>query len=216
MSAATAPVAESDKPPRRGRWIPLSLRVFAAILSMSFIGGFMSVWLPYHRQQQAIEDIEYRGGDVETEVVGPDWLRQLAGEDLMIKMKVFERVVTVIYGRGKVRDAEIAGVSGLSDLRHLDLSEMPITDAGLTHLTGLPELEILDLSNTEITDAGLANLSGLTKLKFLHLENTSVTDAGLKSLRHLSKLRVLDVRKTRVTDAGVGDLVRALPKLQVE
>ena len=50
-----------------------------------------------------------------------------------------------------------------------------VTDAGLRHLTGLSELRRLDLGDTAVADAGLRHLTGLSELRRLDLSRTEVT-----------------------------------------
>ncbi len=90
-----------------------------------------------------------------------------------------------------------------------------ITDAELANLTGLTNLERLRLATTQITDAGLVNLKGLTKLEVLWLDRTQVTDAGLVHLKGLTGLKELDLRDTQVTDEGVKKLQKALPNCKI-
>ena len=52
MAAQAVPIPDpTDKPPRRRRWIPLSLRMFVAMLLL----GASAVWigLPAYRQYRA-------------------------------------------------------------------------------------------------------------------------------------------------------------------
>jgi Leucine-rich repeat (LRR) protein len=103
---------------------------------------------------------------------------------------------------------DIAPLSGLTSLTHLDLSGNSITDiAPLSELTslnwlnldynsisdisvlsGLTGLTWLDLADNSITD--VAPLSGLTSLTWLHLSGNSITDisalGGLTSLWSLA------------------------------
>ena len=67
---------------------------------------------------------------------------------------------------------EVSGLSGLSQLRGLE-----VNDAGLTSLDlvlGLTELESLQAQNNQISD--LSGLSGLTQLNQLYLDNNGLSD----------------------------------------
>jgi Leucine-rich repeat (LRR) protein len=46
----------------------------------------------------------------------------------------------------------------LPNLKHLELSDTPITDAGLKHLAKLSNLETLHLTGTSVTEAGVQRL----------------------------------------------------------
>ncbi len=100
-----------DKPkrfriPRPGVLLPIAL-----VLVVIAVG--LSVWVPYHREHVAIREIERLGGMVTTEQGGPEWLRDLAGDELMVG---FDRVVEVNF----VSYPPIAD----DDLKHLNLSSL--------------------------------------------------------------------------------------------
>lgn len=88
-----------------------------------------------------------------------------------------------LVGHPTLKDADLANVARLKEIRKLVLSYSNITDAGLEHLAGLKSLHTLRLSGTKITDAGLKHLEGLTDLRELLLQGTAVTNAGVERLR---------------------------------
>lgn len=104
-------------------------------------------------------------------------------------------------------------LNALKHLRHLGLSNNPLTDDSLAALRGLQRLETLNLQLTPLTDAGLPHLRELGRLRELLLSGTSVTDAGLAWIKDLVELRVLGLDETAVTDAGL-DHLRSLTKLE--
>jgi Leucine-rich repeat (LRR) protein len=83
-----------------------------------------------------------------------------------------------------------------------------ITDTGLRELTGLKQLRWLDLTDTQITDAGLAVLKELTNLEELSLANTSISTLGIKELLGFKNLRHLDLWQTQVDDVGLLELIK--------
>jgi hypothetical protein len=230
------PVPTADKPLFRRRWIALSLRLFLILIAVLTATGVVSVWLPFHREQQMIQTIERWGGAVETQTGGPPWLRHLVGDDRMTACRVFDRTTKVGLPATGITDVEIARLSGLANLEYLNLNatavtdlglghlsrltnlkdlfleHTAITDAGLAHLHGFRNLERLVLIETAISDAGLAQVKGLEKLDFLSLDDTSVTDAGLVHLRGMKSLRYLYLNGTAVTATGIEDLKVALPQ----
>jgi hypothetical protein len=130
----------------------------------------------------------------------------------------------------EVTDDGLAALSGLVDLKELDLSRNPdilaswfsnanpnakLTDAALVHVGALPRLTSLVLSGNQITDAGLARLSGLGNLETLELDDTPVTDAGLQHLKGLKRLKALSLLKTKVTTEGAMALQKAIPGLVI-
>lgn len=112
-------------------------------------------------------------------------------------------------------DKDLAALSGLKNVVHLDLGQTAISDAGLASIKGLKELTELHLEGTKITDAGLVNLKEMHNLSYLNLYGTGVTDAGLDHLSRLTNLKHLYVWQTKVTDAGVTKLKTALPQLDI-
>jgi len=100
-------------------------------------------------------------------------------------------------------------------LRTLHLKGTQIGDDGVAYVAKLPILESLWLSHTRVTDRGLESLGRLQHLKQLELNDTSVTDAGLSHLQHIRSLTMLEVGGTGVTDNGIKTLKAALPALHV-
>jgi ankyrin repeat protein len=62
-----------DKPPRQRRWIPLSARIFAALLVLLGLCGSLWFGLAVHRQGTVIREIERLGGRCELKPTGSDW-----------------------------------------------------------------------------------------------------------------------------------------------
>jgi hypothetical protein len=73
----------------------------------------LSIWLPYHREQQAIQRIEGWGGAVGTwgDVGAPEWLRQLMSEYHTSAFGVFERVIGVNLSGTAITDADLIHLS---------------------------------------------------------------------------------------------------------
>jgi hypothetical protein len=188
------------------------------LATVALVIGFvsLSVWLPYHREQQAILRIESCGGEAfEAVTSGPNWLRQLVGIGRMHEFKVFDRVSKASLDIAIVTDADIAYLSRLRNLEYLSFSRTAITDRGLANLSGLTNLKYLSLSESAVTDAGMAHLSELASLRSLYLFNTEVTDGGLPHLRRLSSLRHLGLNGTKVTEMGIEELKKALPQCRI-
>ncbi len=109
------------------------------------------------------------------------------------------------------KDADIGQLTGIKDLRRLDLSHALITDAGLKHLEQFQTLEALSLVETQITDAGLENVGRLKMLKHLDLRGTHISDEGLRHLHKLDMLESITLDDTRITADGVGQLLAETP-----
>src|SRR5258707_454509 len=91
--ARPGPDPTTEKPPRRRRWIPLSLRIFLAILLLLGMGA---LWLGArgYRQMVAIREIEQAGGELVTKKGGPEWLRAQVGDE---RMKSVDNVEVVDF-----------------------------------------------------------------------------------------------------------------------
>src|SRR5262245_23212221 len=83
----------TDKPPRHRRWIPLSLRMFVAILAVVGVAGVTWLGVRIYRHEAALAAIERAGGKAERVIGGPAWLRRLPGGDWI--GRVFENVEMV-------------------------------------------------------------------------------------------------------------------------
>jgi hypothetical protein len=113
-----------------------------------------------------------------------------------------------------VDDSGLRHLSGLNDLRVLELSETRLSDAGVRHLAGLRRLEKLALYQTSVGDAVGTALARMDLLEVLRLGRTGVGDRALERLGALRSLRELGLQHTRVTDAGLVYVAR-LAQLQV-
>ena len=137
-----------------------------ATILLILAGLGLLLWMPYYRERQVARKIESWKGTVVFASEGPLWLKQLAGQERLQGLKVFDRIVNV------------------------DLTGTAVTDTDLKHLLRLTHLDRLSLDATAVTDRGVANLCGLTKnecllvnLKELSLFETAVTGEGIKRFR---------------------------------
>jgi serine/threonine protein kinase len=127
-------------------------------------------------------------------------LRQLLDDDFSVD------AAKISLRQKNVSDADLAELSGMSNLEALDLEGTPITDAGLAYLSRLSHLRRLDLSGTSVTDRGLGRLESLSGLRRLFLAETAVTDAGLPHLARFTQLNRLSLSGTSISDAGLAHL----------
>jgi Leucine-rich repeat (LRR) protein len=213
---------------------PLWIGLAAVALIIASLG--LRIGLPAYRRHAAMRRLEAAGAFISTYRIGPNWLREFLGPQLM---RPFERIYDLnlevlqaadsdlaplrslpdvesltIYSE-EISDAGFENLATLTSLKQLNAGGMRLTDAGLRHLAGLKSLEELDVSLTGVTDAGLAHLTRLTRLRVLDLSYTKITDAGLEILKELPSLDYLDLDGTMVTDAGVAELKRALPDVTI-
>src|SRR5258708_7595905 len=134
---------KADPPKRKRRRFQFSLRT---LLIFTLVVAVACAWLgrkieQKRREREAVEAIVKKGGvawyEMENGIekpAGPDWLRNLLGEDFF---------------------SEVQGV---------DFYHRPVTDSELGFLKTLTTIQTLNLESTRVTDAGLANLEGLIRL----------------------------------------------------
>ena len=159
------------------------------------------------QQRKTVAAIEELGAETWEKPSGPEWLRDLLGDDFL------KNVDAVIFHGSEVTDAGLEHLKTLRQLKNLNLGTTRTTDAGLEHIKALRQLQVLNLNFTRVSDAGLESLKRLTELQELRLDDTKVTDAGLRHLEGLSQLTVLWLDGTQVTDAGLEHL-RKLSQLE--
>ena len=86
----------------------------------------------------------------------------------------------------------------------LQMANSDVTDETLAFLSGLTQLRELDLSNTQVTDAGLATIAKLPNLRDLRLARTSITDEGFRTHLYEKKdLMNLDLTGTAIASKTV-------------
>jgi hypothetical protein len=92
----------------------------------------------------------------------------------------------------------------------LQMANADVTDETLSLLTGMPNLRELDVSHSQVTDNGLAHLAELP-LQTLRLMNCpQVTDAGFRAVlvEHPS-LKEVDVRGTQISAEAIREWRKA-------
>ena len=122
-------------------------------------------------------------------------------------------------GCTNIRGTGLKYVSGLTNLRYVNVERCNALTGGLKFLGQLTELERLDAgwcNNVDSTD--VCALAGLKKLKHLNLARTKVDDAGVATIGQLSALETLNLAGCRITDRAcflIGGLT-ALKELSLE
>lgn len=107
-----------------------------------------------------------------------------------------------------VNEDDLAVLAGMKNLQDLDLSQNPtVTDAGVASLSGLENLRYLDLENTNVTGTGLKDRADMVSLEHLSLNDCPVTDESLAAIPRFPKLEELLLGGTEVTDTGLMGLV---------
>ena len=154
-------------------------------------------------------------GTVRFEGGGPQWLRDVAGDDAM---RLFDRLTAIdlndkgnphdpTYKRNTtLSDAWLTNLVNLPDLAYLDLSNSNIAGPGLKHVGALKSLERLNLTLTLITDPWLEQLSELTNLRVISLASAKSSGAGYKFLGNLKRLESANFHTAPVDDAGIAGI----------
>ena len=158
----------------------------------------------------------------------------------MEKTRHGQSVTAVRLSGPNFKDADLAVLEPLVDLRILTLHQTRVTGAGLAvlrNLRRLQELHVLactkvdrdwprdlpalaaglrwlSLCYTEVSDGSLEGLRGLTGLEKLDLVGTRIGDEALSYLKGLTGLKELNLRDTLVSGEGKKRLQAALPKLK--
>lgn len=120
-----------------------------------------------------------------------------------------------IYRCPNIDDDGIASLSGLSQLRWLDIRETSVTNQAMQTIATFSHLEQLLLPNSPITDQGAAELSNLTRLESLDLSFTQITDEGLLQLANLPALRFIEFSLGSITLQGARAFQAAAPQCEI-
>jgi hypothetical protein len=124
-----------------------------------------------------------------------------------LQQRALQQFDVLVIAGGKVEDDDVAFLSNLTDLRHLDIRYTRVGDAGLTRLKNCKRMTKLMLSGTRVSDAGLAVLPGLEQLRVVYLSSTAVSDRGLAYLAKLEHLQEINLSQCKaVTDEGMAVL----------
>lgn len=166
-----------------------------------------------HWAELAIQSI---GGRVSTErgengeLVAQIKLEGLPGGKLdKVQRRALKRFPVLVIAGGKVTDADVAFLSDLESLSHLDVRYTQVGDDGIKRLGSVTSLKKLLLSGTRVSDDGLAELERLKQLRVLYLSGTAVSDAGLVHIARLPRLEELNLSQCKaVGDEGAASLSR--------
>jgi hypothetical protein len=110
---------------------------------------------------------------------------------------------------GQCTDEDLKRLSGIANLRHLDLNACTwVTGKTGAVLAEFKGLRTIQMQGSRLDDEGAEALSRLEALEELDLAAGRVTDKGCKSLAKLKNLTLLSVAQNKMTDEGVKDLAR--------
>jgi hypothetical protein len=211
-----APASEKSTTPELRRYsirIPHPIWLGLTAVALLILSMGLHIGLSIYRRESAIGEIARFGGWVGRSHVGPEWLRELTGEE---RIDRFAEVHEVHLTDSEFGDADVPVLLSLPTLKAVHLDGTKITDAGLSELATLSRLEELTLKHTGITDRGLGSLQRLPKLRVLDVNCTGVTNDGLAHLANMSSLRRLWLDETKVTRRAAAELNEALPNRPVQ
>jgi len=94
----------------------------------------------------------------------------------------------------------VSSIAKFKGLTRLELHRAGLTDADLSNLSGLSNLKSLDLSGNRITGPGLAHLKPLVKLDDLDLKHTGLSDAAAAAIEELPpSVQSINLRVTKIS-----------------
>nr|KAJ0190242.1 hypothetical protein LSAT_V11C800400850 [Lactuca sativa] len=105
-----------------------------------------------------------------------------------------------------ITDADMKPLSGLRNLKELQISSSKVTDNGVTFLKGLHKLALLNMERCPITATCLDSLSDLVALLFLNLSRSNITDDGCDKFSKLKSVKVLNLGFNDMSDAVLSHL----------
>jgi hypothetical protein len=155
------------------------LMLTTVLLVLGFMG--LSIWAPYHQEQQARARVRAMGGTVSVFSPRFNWVPGRLGD---LVRKPFIRAGTIEFsGCRNVTDGSLRCLTEFPELAGLALSDTAITDAGLSYLAEFHNLEGLSIDGTMISDEGLRQIANMTNLKKLSMFRTGVSDGAVRNLR---------------------------------
>ena len=179
-----------------------------------FLPTFDEAVLHYERDLRLLEEIKRLGGRATIEIVAPDWLRAIAGDD---GLPVLGRIVEIELNENtdghatpaprkltdRVTDDWLKRLTGQDMLHRLELSGTAVTSAGLIHLKDLKNLERLNLCLTACDDRGFEHLAGLTRMRRMTICASKITGTGFQHLQGMKQLESINLHSAPASDAGL-------------
>jgi Leucine-rich repeat (LRR) protein len=166
------------------------------------------------RDRELLADIKRLGGKAISEVIAPDWLREIVGDD---GLSAFDRIVEIDLNErtdghkdpvpkklaDRVTDDWLAKIADQTELRRLELSGTAVTSVSLVHLKALTNLERLNVCLTAVDDRGLEHLAGLTKIKRMVVCSSKITGVGFQHLQACKQIESINLHSSPASDAGL-------------
>lgn len=171
-----------------------------------------------------LAEVKRLGGKATIEVIAPDWLREIAGDD---GLAVFGRIVEVNLNERtdghkepeakplaqRVNDQTLELLVGQDELRRLEISGTAVTSAGLIHLKNLTALQFFNICLTAVDDQGLAHLSAMHRMRRMTVCSSKITGSGFGHLTGMKQLESINLHSSPASDAGL-KAIGQLPSLR--
>ncbi len=179
-----------------------------------FLPTFDEAVVHYGRDKLLLAEIKRLKGKAFIEIVAPDWLRSIAGDE---SLSVLGRIVEIDLNENtdghatpapkkltdRVTDDWLKLLAGQDLLRRLELSGTAVTSAGMVHLKDLKNIERLNLCLTACDDRGFEHLAGMTKMRRMTICASKITGSGFQHLQGMKQLESINLHSAPASDAGL-------------
>lgn len=176
------------------------------------------------RDRPLLNEVKRLNGKATSEVVAPDWLRSMIGDDALA---IFGRITELSLNERtdghkepeakplaqRVHDETLKLLAGQDALRRLELSGTAVTSAGLVHLKDLTSLQFLNVCLTAVSDDGFEHLAKLTNMRRMTICASRITGSGFQHLKGMTQLQSINLHSAPASDAGM-DAISKLTSLQ--
>ncbi len=125
-----------------------------------------------------------------------------SGKDIMPYLRDLPQLKEITLHGDWLDDEGMKGLSGCTNLIHLDIESDQITDVGVLGIAGNKNLQKLRVSSEQLTDRGMAVVAQLPKLESLVWPSANTTGNGLVHLRSHPQLTHLGICVTVDSDIG--------------
>ncbi len=136
-----------------------------------------------------------------------DFSKTIANTSILEKLTGLRDLKYIQLFRADIDDDSMRVLSQFENLEQIRCGQTRIGDEGLQHLQNLTSLRAIDLSDcNRVSDQGLEHLSQLPDLKFVKVWGPQVGDPGMAHVAKMASLEVLGLNDTQVTDEGIRQL----------
>ena len=136
---------------------------------------------PYVKQQEVVEQIRRRHGDVEIERI--DWMQHSFGDFALLTERLRRIEFRDMANTDEFLNFLVGYNEDLRYLNELDLAGSDLTDGGLSTIVRFQSLRRLNLARTRITARGLVVIGTLPDLAWINLSGISLNWWDRRSLR---------------------------------